>query len=149
MAGIVVFFGSNFAERDEEGKVEEAGDLAADDLRVGDCLSFADRGDGEVFEFEEVAAVPCDQPHSEEVFAVIPIEDEEYPGDEALELRSELLCAAPFEAYVGRRVEESALAYIGSWPTESGWRQNLRTVACVLYRRDGAPMTQSAQGTGW
>jgi hypothetical protein len=56
-----------------------AGEVAFFDLEVGDCLAdlMATRRE----RFFTVETVPCSQPHSEEIYAVVPLPEGDFPGD--------------------------------------------------------------------
>src|SRR4051794_17531664 len=54
------------AKRDH-GAITKAGLISVFDLRPGDCLMPDDKVKGEV---EKINAVPCTDPHTQEVFAV-------------------------------------------------------------------------------
>ena len=74
---------SDNSTRDEEGNITEGGDVGVFALEVGDC--FDQPPDGNI---EEVAGVPCDEPHDTEVYAKFDMEggdDAPYPGDAAVQ----------------------------------------------------------------
>ena len=62
--------------RDSSGAVIQAGDVGQGNLRVGDCLD--EREDATA---PDVPVVPCDQPHDREIFAIVDLEGDEFPGD--------------------------------------------------------------------
>jgi hypothetical protein len=117
------------AERDDSGQIVDGGDLDVFKLRVGDC--FQDSDMGEIFNVE---AVPCGQPHDNEVYFVFNIEDDNWPGDEFVEFTADEGCLPAFETYVGATYEESRLDFSWLVPTERSWKEkNDREVACILY----------------
>lgn len=155
IVGLVFAGGSvyNFftsADRDETGAVVGAGEVASDDLRVGDCLLYPDEvgADGS-FEFESLTAVPCSEPHDMEIFAQIPGPAGAYPGVIALTEYGQEQCAAPFESYVGLPVEhEARLIYSISYPFQEGWDAGDRTLDCVIETWDGSQLAGSQMGAG-
>ncbi|MCB8043323.1 hypothetical protein JM654_01245 [Microbacterium oxydans] len=52
----------------------------------------------------ELPVVPCEQPHTDEVFFIYDVEDGEFPGDDALTETSWNGCYEAFQAYVGTLV---------------------------------------------
>lgn len=113
---------------------------------VGKCLDFED------FEGEEVATlpeVPCDTPHSHEIFAVEQVGGDTYPGFEELEAEAMALCFGAFEDYVEINPVDSD--FFISWlvPTLTSWdRDDDREVICVAGERGGALLDESIRGAG-
>jgi hypothetical protein len=101
------------------------------DLTVGDCLRFPDA------QWEVIVGlptVPCSEPHTDEVFAVVtlPNGDGDFPGMEAIGAQAEELCLAEFEGFVGLSYEESVLE-IGLFPPEEEmWLDGDRLVVCMV-----------------
>lgn len=128
--------------RDPDGTIVAPGELAAGDLRIGDC--FDDPGDAdEVF---RLLGVPCDQPHAREVFHEFAHPDGPAPpSDEVATRRIDEECVPAFAAFVGIAYRFSALEFSSFEPTPAGWEQGDRTVQCVLYNRDGSTLTGSAR----
>lgn len=102
------------------------------ELEVGDCLPFVDYGDtGQIY---ELPVVPCDQPHTDEVYFIFELDGEDFPGDDALEEAAWDGCASHFDAYVGVAYEDSVLDFYNYQPTETSWaRADDRTVQCILF----------------
>jgi hypothetical protein len=99
------------------------------DLRVGDCIN--DDQDGE---FSTINIVPCDEPHTDEVYFEFNMPEGDYPSsadfDEAFILR----CVPAFESFVGIAAEATEL---GAWPitpTQRSWDERKdRLVQCLIY----------------
>jgi len=113
-------------------------------LEVGDCIPLIDYDDEDwVY---ELPVVPCDTPHTDEVFFIYDLEDGEFPGDDALQDESWSGCLAAFEEYVGVGYDESELDFYTYWPTKSSWnRWDDRTVQCILYSYED--VTESFAGS--
>jgi hypothetical protein len=111
------------------------------DVAVGDC--FDDTGDEVVSELE---LIDCDEPHDNEVFANLQVEESVFPGDEVFGAFAIDACLAPFEAYVGESYAESRLDYWFLTPTEESWAAGDRAVTCVLYAADLSKLTGSVGG---
>ncbi len=119
-------------------------------LAVGDCWDAAD-GDantapsGEFLLFDEV---PCERAHHAEVFALVPYEGTQYPGDEALERYADEQCLFRFAQFTGIHFDRSALGMELSWPSASGWVRGDRTVTCSVYEESGIPLFGTGAGAG-
>lgn len=134
--------------RGDEGVADEV-ELDAYRMAVGDCF------DGEIpFAVQTVDALPCDQPHANEVFATFDLEEEEtggeeYPGDDRVQELAQRGCLVAFGEYVGNAYETSALEIGLITPTRTTWDEiDDRGVVCVAYRRDGQPLDASVEGSG-
>lgn len=140
------------AKRDSSGQITDAGNIQAEQMSVGDCVNWPDAGnENEVFEFESVKALPCNEPHDLEVYAslIYPAQSPEYPGDESIGIWADNACFEAFEPYVGRTYEEATeLGYTYFWPTETSWRENDdRTVTCVVGNSNETQLSGSVRGT--
>ena len=138
---------SDNSTRDEEGNITEGGDVGVFALEVGDC--FDQPPDGNI---EEVAAVPCDEPHDTEVYAKFDMEggdDAPYPGDAAVQTASEDCIGALFEDYVGLDYQTSRFQAFPITPTQQTWESDLndREIICTANTVDGTQITGSIQGT--
>jgi hypothetical protein len=119
------------------------------DLEPGTCvvtLPF-----GEVI--DDVATVPCSDPHQYELFANAQLVGNDYPGDDIFSEAFEA-CGTQFFDYVGEAYATSEWYVDVITPTEQGWNQaGDREVNCLLYlfdddAEDVSYVTGSAQGTG-
>jgi hypothetical protein len=78
--------------------------------------------------------VPCSQPHSEEIYAVVPLPEGDFPGDEAVAVQADEGCTAEFESFVGLPYEESVLYYNYLYPSdEQSWNGGYRWATCSVY----------------
>ena len=115
----------------EETAEPGSGEVAFFDLEVGDCLADLMATLGEFFTVE---TVPCSQPHSEEIYAVVPFPEGDFPGDEAVDAQADKACNAEFESFVGLPYQESVLYYNYLWPNdEETWNGVFREVVCSVY----------------
>ena len=118
---------------EEDTSPTEAEDIYTTDLEVGDCL-------GESSTLEEtfsVETVPCSEPHSEEIYAVVTLPEGDFPGDEAIVTQAEDVCIGEFEGFVGLPYAESVLEFNYAWPLEEGWDAGERGVVCSVSDPDG------------
>ena len=85
--------GSGDADRDEEsGQVTESANIDIFSLKLGDCKMASDTG-----LIEDADVVPCDQPHDEEVYYEITMDDGEY-SEENIDAASQECMATPTRA---------------------------------------------------
>lgn len=113
-----------------------------DELEVGQCIPYMEWGD-EVF---ELPIVPCDQPHTDEVYYIFDAEDGDFPGDDALQSLATERCDAAFAGYVGIPYKDSVLANYWFVPTEMSWnRLKDRTIQCIVYTDED--VTESFRGS--
>jgi hypothetical protein len=132
------------AGRSDSGEITKSGDLAVNELRVGDCFDLKDP-DAEVL--EDVSARPCTEEHQYETFFVGSMADGGYPTDAAFEAYVTANCDPAFEAYVGRAFEDSQLAIGWVGPSLPGWNDGDRSVQCVLDDPGSPRLTASMKGS--
>ena len=116
--------------RDADGVVTEAGTVSVFDLAPGDCLDPPEDLSGEI---AEIRVVPCDEPHTQEVFAKAEADDQAYPGAEALATEASGACAGKMQQPdLGLSPDDG---YFWSYllPSFNGWnKDNDRTMVCVF-----------------
>lgn len=150
LGGIYLFSTVGDADRGGSGEIVEAGDLDVMSLQVGDC--FNDPEDDEELVYD-VSAVPCSEPHDNEVFAVQSVVAEfpgdSFPGQDPLwEYAYEICSGSVFDSYVGTPYLDSSLDVFSLTPTPESWDDGDRGFVCALYRVDFDKMTGSARGSG-
>ncbi|MDF9715456.1 septum formation family protein [Nocardioides sp. ChNu-153] len=131
------------ATRDEgTQEVTEAGNADAFSLQVGDCFD-----DPEGTEVTEVPAVPCAEPHDNEIFEAFDMDEGDWPGDDAVQAAVEEGCGGAFEAFVGTPYDTSALYLDALTPTEDSWTQgDDREILCVVFDPEG-PVEGTLEGS--
>lgn len=116
-------------------------------MQPGDC--FDDPASDVVY---DVQAVPCSQPHDNEVFAlgdVSGVFPRSFPGLAALDDHAYEQCiGSTFQSYVGVAYADSSLGVFTLTPTEESWSEGDRGYICALYRLDLAKLTDTAQSSG-
>ncbi len=130
LLGAVALLGAcDSAKRDDSGEIVDSGNLDVFTMKTGDCFQ-----DVEVSEVEDVSAVPCSQPHDNEVYHLFSLKGGNWPGEEAVEMAADDGCLPAFEKYVGAAYEESRLDYSWLTPTKLSWEQrNDHEVVCILF----------------
>ena len=136
------------ASRDDGGDIVGAGDLGVMSMEVGDCFDDPDEMEDFVY---DVSAVPCSEPHDNEVFAVKSVGTvfgDDFPGRSAIEQYSYESCVASFPDYVGVDYAESSLAVFTFTPTDESWGEGDREFVCALYSIDLVKLNGTALGSG-
>jgi hypothetical protein len=141
--------GDDDAGRGADGRVTEAGDVSVFELLEGDCLSPPEEVQAGL---EQVTVVPCAEPHTQEVFAVLDYEipdgtDDDFPGDSEMEAYAEAECLDPFTDYVGVDYLDSTLFLTFLVPTVVSWNEEGdREVVCIA-QTTGEEIQGSVEGS--
>jgi hypothetical protein len=147
--GWYLITGLDDAGRDDSGEIVRAGDVGVAELEPGDCFNDPDDLEEVVY---DVQAVPCSEPHDNEVFAIRSVASvfpEGFPGQETLQEHAYEVCSGlAFDSFVGVSYLDSSLEVLSLSPTAESWRDGDRDLACVLYRLDLGKLTGTAQGSG-
>jgi hypothetical protein len=135
--------GQNVTRDAESQEVTEAGTADVFTLQVGDC--FDDEGGAE--EVMDVPAVPCAEPHDNEVYYEFSLAGDEFPGEDAIRAEAEAECTPAFEEFVGMAYADSALDWFPFYPTEGSWNEmGDRVVQCAIYDGSLAKVQGSLAG---
>lgn len=126
--------------RDEDGVVINPGEASVFDLRAGDCLDVPPDLSGEV---DDIQLVPCDDPHTQEVFSLVTHPDERYPGVDEMLGFADGACLTELESDLGLTLDDGVfISYL--LPTFDGWTSNEdRDIVCVLVFPDEGAVTGS------
>lgn len=148
--GWFLFTSLDDASRDDTGEIVGAGDIDVMSLQIGDCFDDAEEVEEVLF---DVAAVPCSEPHDNEVFSVQTVsgglDTDNFPGQTVLQESAYEVCSGPvFDTYVGTPYLDSILEVFTITPTGESWDEGDREFVCALYRLDFAKLTGSARDSG-
>lgn len=143
--GLAGACGTDEPARDDSGSINETDDVNPNSLQPGDCFNDPDDSASEVTSLQ---AVPCEEPHDNEVFHVFDLDQDEFPGQDEVKQLGLEACQAELEGYVGASAEEAGLAIVPVTPTEGSWDSDDRTVLCAAYNADGTQLTGSIEGSG-
>ncbi|HHC09437.1 MAG TPA: hypothetical protein ENK55_12090 [Actinobacteria bacterium] len=100
-------------------------------------------------EIAEVELVACDEPHDNEVIAVVTMPDGPYPGAARAEAFAEEACLDAFEPYVGVAYEASPLVVSWLTPTAESWdRLGDREVVCIVFDASFEKLEGTVAGSG-
>ena len=121
-------------------------------LAPGSCFEDLDEPPLRAFTLgQEVGLVACELPHRFEVYAHVAVEaepDEQWPGDAAIDERTDMACLDAFEAFVEVAWEDSTLDYLYLSPTRDRWETGQRHGVCALFDLGLAPLEGSVAGSG-
>ncbi|MEV7607886.1 DUF2510 domain-containing protein [Microbacterium sp. NPDC089320] len=107
--------------------------VTVNELAVGHCLPLME-WEEEVY---ELPIVPCDTPHTDEVYFIFDAPDGEFPGDDGLQTIAADRCDAAFEEFIGVPYADSELDNYWFVPTESSWKRlNDRAIQCIVISYD-------------
>lgn len=150
---VAVAAACNDAKRDGDGQVNSSRDVSVSDLRPGDCFNGGPRVAEDAGEEDRtvtvVAAVPCGEPHEDEVFAVFdhPAPDDAlFPGEEAVTKVAQDGCAERFAGYLGTPYEKSKLQVAVIAPGAVSWDEGDRAIVCLVFGDKRLKGSQKADG---
>lgn len=110
----------------------------------GQCF---DNPDGRSEIVTNVDIVDCDDPHDNEMYAVVAYPDQgSHPGDDVIRDFADETCIQRFEEFVGFDYLASELDLGYFWPTDESWDAGDRTVQCFVFELDGSQSAGTLQG---
>ena len=133
------------------------GSLELNQLRVGDCLTGANMKLDSNDPWPKLTlVVPCDQPHTAEVFFAdnnFWPQNSSFPGNSAISKEGSAACNTAFRSYVGIAYSKSIYTWTNIIPDATTWPTGDRALHCVAYystsqQRAGAPLTHSIKSAG-
>lgn len=130
---------SDDSTRDDQGTIVEGGDVGVFALAVGDCF---DDPAAEATEVYSVDAIPCDEPHDNQVVAKFDLASGDFPGEEEVMAQAYQGCLDRFEEVTGEAYETSPLDIFPLFPTEGGWDAGDHEVVCNLYNVNLSKLTE-------
>lgn len=150
MVGVGAYGFLTQPSQDSTNAIDSAGQVDAFDVRLGDC--FNDEiwtVTDEASEINSLNAVPCAQPHDNEIFAVFDLELAVFPESGAMDDAVNVGCLQRFEPYVGRDYDTSSLEISSLFPTRESWNERGdREVVCFLFDMELSKIQGSMKATG-
>jgi len=129
LALVLVLVLAGGGDDDEEVAKPALGPIAAKDLTVGTCISDANSTTGDVTTFDAVA---CNKPHDGEVFTVIELEGDKYPGTKFVTGKGNRGCRARLRRQTtAKQFKDRLLGYKFVYPTKQSWAQGDHEVTCL------------------
>jgi hypothetical protein len=100
-------------------------------LGLGDCLN--DSASPAHSDLTHVLGVNCQEPHDSEVFAILRVDADSFPGEEELISQGQLRCAQAFGDFIGMSYADSELDFRFLYPTLSSWAQGDNVIYCLVF----------------
>jgi hypothetical protein len=131
------------------------GPLELNQLRVGDCLTGANMQLNTNNPWPKLTlAVPCNQPHTAEVFLAdnnFWPQYSPFPGNATISKDGNAACDNAFRSYVGITYSKSIYTWTNIIPDATTWPTGDRALHCVAYyatpqQRAGVTLTHSIKG---
>lgn len=114
---------------DTQSAAPVTGTVPAKDLVVGSCISDANATTGDVTTFD---AVECDKPHDGEVYTIIKLAGEKYPGLKFVTAKGQRGCRARLRRQLtAKAYKDKLLGYKYVYPTKQSWAQADREITCL------------------
>ena len=133
--------------RDGSGVITGAGEVGVNALQLGDC--FNDTPADEAADITTVDAVPCVDPHDNEVYYLGALPEADYPGEDLVEELVSDQCLTVFDAFAGVAYAESQLEIGYIFPSKGSWTQGDRGYICVVYDVSLNKIQGSMRGRGY
>lgn len=136
--------------RDDAGQIVDAGEVGVNALKLGDCFDDNPVESGsEVVDVLTVQAVPCSEPHDNEVYYLGALPETDYPGADLVDELVLDQCLTVFEAFAGISYDDSRLDIGRIFPSEANWADDDRGYICVVYDVDLEKLEGSMRGRGY
>ncbi len=96
-----------------------------------------------------MSVVPCGQPHGAEVYFAGNLwsAQQPFPGDKAINRKSNARCISAFTVYVGVSLDQSSLYFTSKVPGVESWINGDRHVFCAAYDSEGNNLQGSIRGS--
>jgi hypothetical protein len=112
------------------------------DIDVGGCFDQPASPD-----VVDVPTVGCDVPHDFEVYAIVDLEGDGFPGDEEVAAQALSACNDRFAGYVGRPPDQSGYVVVPVAPSVEGWDAGDRGVTCTVTLSGQDRLESSVEGS--
>jgi hypothetical protein len=109
-------------------------------LVVGECFDDASDED-------EVERRSCTGGHDGELYAVVTLPAQPWPGDDKVGELGEAACDEKFAPYVGIDVDDSELEPVAWFPERAGWNSGDRNIYCTVYGPYGDELDSTVKGS--
>lgn len=141
---------SDETTRNETGQIVEAGEVGVNALKLGDCFNNNPVDpEADVVDVLTVQAVPCSEPHDNEVYYLGALPETAYPGEDLVDELVLDQCLTVFEAFAGVSYEDSRLDIGRIFPSEANWADEDRGYICLVYDLDMERLEGSMRGRGY
>ncbi|MGH3580629.1 MAG: septum formation family protein [Mycobacterium sp.] len=104
----------------------------ADEIGVGDCLTELPSDSSLV---ASVKTVECAEPHKGEVFAVITVPGNDFPGQAKI-VGYQDKCQPALQTYSSAAMDDPEVGMFVLYPTEASWKRGDRALTCIATTDD-------------
>jgi hypothetical protein len=133
VCGSAIALGAFSSNRNDAGEIVDPGNVSAKAIKVGDCLNDLKEGD-----VKNIAAVPCAQAHSAEVYAEFTLTGTTYPGEDAVIKKAEDGCSTRFETAIATKyLDDDTIGIFYLYPSTDTWKTGDRKVSCIAEKTGG------------
>jgi hypothetical protein len=148
--GYIIYDYSTDASRDQTGNIISEGDVDAFSVRIGDCFNDAvEVGEEESVVVEQIAGLPCTEPHDNEIYTIFNSDIESFPGNESMAELAHQECLERFPAFAGIPYDDSILDVFFMYPTSESWTQmDDREIVCAVFHLQGEKLHGSMNSAG-
>lgn len=113
--------------------VFDDGSVQATSIKTGDCIADAPADGANVLRLPKVS---CDEPHEGEVYAMIRVSGNTFPGQTAMQNEYEQRCVSALDAYAPDATSDPGLSSFLLYPSRETWDRGDRDVACIAITQD-------------
>ena len=113
--------------------VFDDGSVRATNIKTGDCIAESPADGADVARLPKVS---CDKPHEGEVYAMIRVSGDSFPGQSAIRDEYEERCLSALESYAPSAANDPRVTNFLLYPTQKTWDQGDRDVACIAITKN-------------
>ncbi|MGZ4513636.1 MAG: septum formation family protein [Mycobacterium sp.] len=113
--------------------VFDDGSVQATNIKTGDCIADAPADGANVTRLPKVS---CDEPHEGEVYAMIRVSGDTFPGQTAMQSEYEQRCMSALESYAPDAANDPGISGFLLYPSQETWDRGDRDVACIAITTD-------------
>lgn len=113
--------------------VFDDGSVRATSIKTGDCIAESPADGANVTRLPKVS---CDEPHEGEVYAMIPVSGDTFPGQTAMESEYEQRCVTALDSYAPDAANDPEISSFLLYPSRDTWDAGDREVACIAITND-------------
>jgi Domain of unknown function (DUF4190)/Septum formation len=107
--------------------------VRATDIKTGDCIKESPADGATV---SRLSRVSCDEPHEGEVYAMIRVSGDTFPGQPAMRREYQPRCLSALESYAPDAAYDPSVDNFILYPSQETWDRGDRDVACIAITKD-------------
>lgn len=113
--------------------VFDDGSVRATSIKTGDCIADTPADGANVTRLPKVS---CDDPHEGEVYAMIRVTGDTFPGQTAMQSEYEQRCVSELDSYAPDAANDPKISSFLLYPSRETWDAGDRDVACIAITND-------------